>query len=302
MEAEARNRQADAILLSDHRFVKKDNWTHIIKARSGWLNINLHQLWDFRDLILLFVKRDFTAVYKQTILGPLWLFIQPVLTTVTFTIIFQNVARIGTDGIPTTLFYLAGITLWTYFADCLNKTSNTFVANAGIFGKVYFPRLAVPVSVLISNLIKLGIQLLLFIVIWIYFVFFKDVVKPNYLLFLLFPVLVFIMAGLGLGFGILISSLTTKYRDLTFLVGFGVQLMMYASPVVYPLSVVPDKYKMFILANPVSPVIEAFKYIFLGNGFFSWHYLLYSFIFMLALLFVSVIVFSKVEKSFMDTV
>jgi lipopolysaccharide transport system permease protein len=281
---------------------KEQQWTDVIQSESGWFNFNLSSVWAYRDLIFLFVKRDFTSVYKQTILGPLWLFVQPILTTIMFIVIFGNIAKIGTDGIPATLFYLSGITLWTYFSDCLNKTSNTFLANAGIFGKVYFPRLVVPLSILFSNLFKLGIQLLLFICVWVYFIFLNDAIHPHYSLFLLFPLLVCMMAGLGLGFGILISSLTIKYRDLTFLVGFGVQLMMYASPVVYPLSVVPAKYKIYILANPITSIIEAFKYIFLGNGFFNWFYLFYSLVFMLILLFISVMVFSKVEKSFMDTV
>jgi lipopolysaccharide transport system permease protein len=281
---------------------KEQNWTDIIQSESRWFNLNLSSVWSYRDLIFLFVKRDFTAVYKQTLLGPLWLFVQPIITTITFTIIFQKIAQIGTDGIPAILFYLSGITLWTYFADCLNRTSGTFLANAGIFGKVYFPRLVVPLSILFSNLFKFGIQLLLFTCMWIYFVFFNKEVQPNYHLFFLFPVLVIMMAGLGLGFGILISSLTTKYRDLTFLVGFGVQLLMYASPIVYPLSVVPEHYRPYLLANPITPIIEAFKYIYLGNGFFDWFHLLYSLMFMFVLLFIAVVVFTKVEKSFMDTV
>lgn len=281
---------------------KDQQWTDIIQARSGWFNLDLSSLWSYRDLIALFVKRDFTSIYKQTILGPLWLVIQPILTTITFLMIFNNVANIGTDSIPAIPFYLAGITLWGYFSDCLNRTSNTFLANAGIFGKVYFPRLVVPVSILFSNLLRLGIQFVLLIFVWAYFVMNKDAIDPHYDLFLLFPVLVVILAGLGFGFGILISALTTKYRDLTFLVGFGVQLFMYATPVVYPLSVVPEEYRPYLLANPVTPVMEAFKYIFLGNGFLSWFYLLYSIVFMFLLLFISVIVFNKVEKSFMDTV
>ncbi len=278
-----------------------ENWDLIIKPKSSLLNIGIKQLWRYRDLLLLFVKRDFVSVYKQTILGPLWLIIQPILTTLTFTVIFTNVAKIGTNDIPPVLFYLSGITLWTYFSDCLNKTSNTFIANAGIFGKVYFPRLIVPLSVIVSNLIKLSIQFLLFIIVWLYYLFTTDTIHPNTYL-LLIPLLIIIMAGLGMGFGIIISALTTKYRDLTFLVGFGVQLMMYASPIVYPLSLVPEKYKFLLLLNPITPIIEAFKYSFVGIGFFNWGYLAYSFVFMIILLFLGVIVFNKVEKSFMDTV
>jgi lipopolysaccharide transport system permease protein len=283
--------------------MQKDQfWDYEIKPKNKWYEIDLGAIWNYRDLMMLLVKRDFISVYKQTILGPFWFFIQPVLTTLTFVIIFGKIAHIGTDGIPFFLFYLSGITLWSYFADCLNKTSNTFIANANVFGKVYFPRLVVPIAALVSNAVKLSIQLLLFLATWCYFLYEGNSLHPHYGYIILFPLLVLMVAGLGLGFGILISSLTTKYRDFTFLVGFGIQLMMYASPVVYPLSIVPDKYKWIILTNPVSSVIEAFKFIFLGNGFFSWYYLAYSFCFMVVLLFIAIITFSKVEKSFMDTV
>jgi len=278
-----------------------EHWDLVIKPRSKWYQIDIAALWNYRDLLMLLVRRDFVSVYKQTILGPIWFFIQPILTSVTFTIIFGNVANISTDGMPKLLFYLAGITLWTYFSDCLTKTSNTFVANAGVFGKVYFPRLVVPLSVLISNLVKLGIQFMLFLAVWIYYIK-NPSVQPRWELMWMLPILILIMAGLGLGFGILISSLTTKYRDFTFLVVFAVQLMMYASPVVYPLSIVPEKYKLLLLANPVSSVIEGFKYIFLGNGYFSWPAIGYSCAFMMVLTLIAVIVFHKVEKSFMDTV
>lgn len=276
-------------------------WDLVIRPQDKWYNLRLKEIWNYRDLLVLFVKRDFISVYKQTILGPLWLLLQPLLTTLTFTVIFTYVAKISTTGIPPVLFYLSGITLWTYFADCLNKTSNTFVTNASVFGKVYFPRLVVPLSVIISNLIKLAVQFVLFSIVWVYFILTTDAVQPN-LYVLLAPALVAVMAGLGMGFGILISALTTKYRDLTFLVSFGVQLLMYASPIVYPLAIVPEKYRIFLLLNPVTSVIEAFKYAFLGAGYFSWLYLLYSFLFMVGLLTIGVIVFKKVEKSFMDTV
>ncbi len=279
-----------------------EHWDLVIKPKNKWYQLDLASVWHYKDLLMLLVRRDFVSVYKQTILGPLWLFVQPILTTLTFTIIFGNIAHISTDGIPPMLFYLAGITLWTYFSDCLNKTSNTFVANAGVFGKVYFPRLVMPLSVLVSNLVKLGIQMLLFIITWIYFLLKGGTFQPNYAYLFFIPILILMMAGLGLGFGILISSLTTKYRDLTFLVGFGVQLMMYASPIVYPLSTVPKKYEMILLLNPVTSIIEGFKFVFLGTGLWNWYALLYSVVVMLVLLLISLLIFKRVEKTFMDTV
>ena len=281
---------------------QEEHWDLVIKPKNKWYDIDIMAIWRYRDLLMLLVRRDFVSVYKQTILGPIWFFIQPVITTLTFTFIFGNLAGISTDGMPKILFYLSGITLWTYFADCLTKTSSTFVANAGVFGKVYFPRLVVPVSSLISNLIKLGIQVLLFLIIWVYYLTNSHTINPQWQLLWLLPILIVIMAGLGLGFGILISSLTTKYRDFTFLISFGVQLMMYASPVVYPLSIVPQKYKFWLLLNPVSSIIETFKYIFLGSGYFSWNALAYSGVFMIVIVLFSVIIFNKVEKTFMDTV
>lgn len=279
-----------------------EHWDLIIEPKNRLLHIDLKLIWKYRDLLMLLVRRDFVSVYKQTILGPLWFFVQPVITTITFTIIFGNLAKISTDGVPPLLFYMAGITLWTYFSDCLTKTSGTFIVNAAVFGKVYFPRLVVPISVLISNLIKLAIQFLLFVVFWMFYFVKGASFTWHYEMLWLLPFLIVIMAGLGLGFGLLISSLTTKYRDFTFLVAFGVQLMMYASPIVYPMSIVPAKYKMWILLNPVTSIIETFKYIFLGQGYFNWMELGYSVSFMAALLVISVIIFNKVEKSFMDTV
>lgn len=281
----------------------EEHWDLIIKPKNKWYDIDLAALWKYRDLLLLLVRRDFVAVYKQTILGPLWLFIQPILTSLTFTFIFGRLAKISTDGNPPILFYMAGITLWTYFADCLNKTSNTFIANAGVFGKVYFPRLIIPLSVLVSNLIKLAIQLLIFLVVWFYYLnSSSQTIHPHWQYMWVVPVLIFMMAGLGLGFGILISSLTTKYRDLTFLVGFGVQLMMYASSVVLPISSMPPKVRTIMLFNPLTSIIEAFKYIFLGSGSFEGLWLVYGFGFMIVIVSIAIIVFSKVEKSFMDTV
>jgi len=285
-----------------HNTSTAEEWDLVIRPKSRLLDIDLKSVWKYRDLLFILVYRDFVAQYKQTILGPLWLLIQPILTTITFTVIFGNLAKISTDGIPSVVFYLSGITLWTYFADCLNKTSNTFIANAGIFGKVYFPRLVVPLSILVSNLFKLGIQFMVFLVFWGYYLITKHSFSPQWQFMWLLPFLIVLMAGLGLGFGILISSLTTKYRDLIFLIGFGVQLMMYASPIVYPLSIVPEKYKWYILINPVSSVIESFKFIFLGAGYFSFQALLYSFVFMMVLLFFSLLIFNKIERDFMDVV
>lgn len=281
---------------------EKHNWDLVIRPKNKWYQLDLRAVWDYRDLLFLMVRRDFVSLYKQTVLGPLWLIIQPIFTTITFTIIFGNIAHIGINGIPPLLFYLSGLTLWTYFADCLNKTSNTFVANASVFGKVYFPRLVMPLSVLISNMVKLGIQMGLFIIVWLYYLLTGADIAPHYSYLLGLPFLILFMAGLGLGFGILISSMTTKYRDLTFLIGFGVQLMMYASPIVYPLSNVSEKYRMYLSLNPVTSIIEAFKFMFLGKGIWDWGYLLYSVVFMLVLLIIALLVFKRVEKTFMDTV
>ena len=278
-----------------------ENCDLIVKPKSKWHDLKLHEIWRYRDLLFLFVRRDFVSLYKQTILGPIWFFIQPIITALTFTVIFGNLAKISTDGLPQVLFYLCGITLWNYFSDTLTKTSDTFTANANIFGKVYFPRMIVPLSVVVSNLIKLCVQFLLFISIWIYYLLSGSNVNPNKILFVV-PLLIILIGFLGLSFGIIISSLTTKYRDLKFLVAFAVQLMMYASPIVYPLSIVPEKYKWLILANPVTSIIETFKYAFLGVGEFNWTHLSYSFIFTLVLFFIGLIIFHRVEKSFMDTV
>ena len=276
-------------------------WTLIIKPTTRWFNFNLKELWHYRDLMMLFVKRDFISLYKQTILGPLWYIIQPILTAITYSIMFGKIANISTAGLPKIVFYLSGITIWNYFSECLNKTSNTFISNSNIFGKVYFPRLTVPISIIISNLITFFIQLLLFITVLLYYYLKGSPIHPSKFLFLL-PLLVLIMAGIGLGTGIIISSLTTKYRDLRFLITFGVQLLMFASPVVYPLSST-GKLKFYILLNPLSSVIEAFRYMFTGGvGEYHWHYLAYSFVFMIFVLTIGIILFNKVEKSFMDTV
>lgn len=281
--------------------INNDKWDLVIKAKSSVFNIDFSSLWKYRDLIYLFVKRDFISQYKQTILGPLWFFIQPILTTLIFTVVFGNMAKIPTDGIPPFIFFLAGTVGWNYFADCLSKTSTTFTSNAHIFGKVYFPRLIVPLSIIFSNLMKFFVQFMILAVMLIYYKTTGEEVKINRYV-LLTPLLLILMAGLGLGFGIIITSLTTKYRDLQFLVAFGVQLLMYATPVVYPISFVPEQYRLFILLNPMSTVIETFRYAFLGAGELSWFWLMYSILFMLVLLIISLLIFSRVEKTFTDTV
>ncbi len=277
------------------------DWTSVIKPVSGWFDIHLTELWRYRDLIMLFVRRDFVAVYKQTILGPIWFLIQPLFTTLIFTVIFGKVAKISTDGLPQVLFYMSGIVAWRYFADCLNKTSDTFVANAGIFGKVWFPRLAVPISVVISNLITFAIQFLLFMGFWIYFLINGSTINPQPLILFL-PLLIVQMAALGLGFGIIVSSLTTKYRDLTHLVTFGVQLWMYATPIVYPTSQIPERWQWVIALNPMAPIIEAFRYAFLGAGTVHPWQIGLSIGTTLLILTIGIVLFSRIEKSFMDTV
>lgn len=278
-----------------------ESWTTIIKPKNRLLQVDLGEIWQYRDLFTLFVKRDIITQYKQTILGPSWFFIQPALTTVMYMVVFGGIAGISTDGLPQPLFYLAGIVCWQYFADCLNKTSATFTANQSIFGKVYFPRLIMPLATVSSNLVRMGIQFLLFIAVYIYFIVMNVNVAPN-IYVLLIPVLILMLAGLALGFGIIISSLTTKYRDLTILFTFVVQLWMYATPVIYPLSTMSPKMQKIMSLNPVTSIVETFKYGTLGVGTFSWASLGYSFVFMLVLLAVGIVVFNKVQRSFMDTV
>lgn len=277
------------------------DWSLIIGPRRKLFDLRLRELWRYRDLVMLFVRRDFVSVYKQTILGPLWYLIQPLLTTITFTVIFGNIAKLPTDGLPPFLFYMAGTIIWTYFASCLTKTSETFIGNANLFGKVYFSRLAVPVSILISNLIAFGIQFVFFLAFIIFFMLRGAPVQPNAWI-LLTPVLLLMMAGLGYGFGIMVSSLTTKYRDLRFLVVFGVQLLMYATPVIYSTASLPEGYQLLIQLNPLSSVVEAFRYAYLGGTPPGWVGLVYSFIFMLVAIFVGTVLFNRVETTFMDTV
>lgn len=285
-----------------------EEWTTVIKPKDKLLSINFKEIWNYRDLLTIFIKRDITTSYKQTILGPLWWIIQPTFTVVMYMVVFGGIAGIPTDGIPQPLFYLGGVCMWQYFADCLNKTSNTFVANAGIFGKVYFPRLIVPIENVVSNLVRFSIQLFLFVAVYVIYAIVGTQACPNWYL-LLFPLLVFMMAGLALGFGIIISSMTTKYRDLQILFSFVVSLWMYATPIVYPLSQVAGKVKFGInvynvmCLNPVTPIIETFKHAALGAGeFIGWGWLAYSFCFMTVLLLLGILVFNRVQKSFMDTV
>lgn len=280
---------------------QNENWTKIISPVSGWFNFSLAELWRYRDLIALFVRRDFVAVYKQTILGPLWFLIQPLFSTLVFTVVFGRIAKIPTDGLPPMLFYMAGIVSWNYFSSCLTNTSNTFISNASIFGKVYFPRLTVPVSVVIVNLITFFIQFLLFLCFLIYF-YLRGAAIHSSLWILLTPLLLLQMGVLGLGMGILISSLTTKYRDLTFVVGFGTQLWMYATPIVYPMSQIPEKWQWLYALNPMASIIETFRYAFLGSGSVNLQHLATSAGMTLLIFFLGIILFSRIEKSFMDTV
>jgi len=280
---------------------ENDSWDLIITARKKWWDLQLRDVWHYRDLIGMFVKRDFVSRYKQTILGPLWFIIQPLLTSLVFTVIFGNIAQLPTDGLPQMLFYMSGNILWGYFSNCLTSTSNTFVANARLFGKVYFPRLVMPISTVISNLITFAIQFVFFLGFYLYF-FLSGADITLTLWALSLPLLILLMAGLGLGFGIIISSLTTKYRDLSYLVSFGVSLWMYATPVIIPVSSIPERWRWVVDVNPVTPIIETFRAGFLGAGDASWSRLGYSAGFMLVVMFIGVVIFNRVEKTFIDTV
>lgn len=289
--------------------MSEEKWTTVIKPKDKLLDVNIAELWKYKDLISLFIKRNIITQYKQTVLGPLWFLVQPALSVIMYMIVFGGIAGIPTDGVPRPLFYLAGTCMWQYFSDCLTKTSNTFVDNAGIFGKVYFPRLAMPIANVLSNFVRFGIQLGLFLVVYAIYAIVGESAAHFTWYALLFPLLVLMMAGLALGFGILFSSMTTKYRDLQVLFSFGVSLWMYATPIVYPLSQTKGMHwagipvhKLMCL-NPVTPIIETFKFGFLGCGeFVGWRWLIYSFVFMTVLLALGVVVFNKVQKSFMDTV
>lgn len=279
----------------------EEKFTTVIQPKNGWFDLHLKELLAYRDLIFLFVKRNFTAQYKQTVLGPAWAIIQPFLTTVIFTVVFGSIAGLAPDGIPSFLFYLCGTIAWQYFSGCLTMTSSTFTANSAILGKVYFPRLVMPVSTVISQLIPFAIQFVFFMIFWVYYLIVPSGVEPN-LYILLLPLLILQLAMLGLGFGIIISACTTKYRDLAMLVGFGAQLWMYATPVAYDIGMIPEKWLALYMCNPVTPVIMTFRYAFLGVGFFSLKYYLISWAITVAVLFGGIILFSRVEKAFTDTV
>ncbi|WP_240410121.1 ABC transporter permease [Flavisolibacter nicotianae] len=283
--------------------VEKEDWDLVIEPKAGLFAIKLREIWHYRDLLILFVKRDLTAQYKQTILGPLWHVIQPVLTTLTFLVVFHKIAGIRTDGIEPVLFYMSGITIWNYFTACFTHTSNTFVGNAGIFGKVYFPRLVLPLSALLSNMVRLGIQFSLLLAVMFYLHLVNGTPIAIGFHWLLLPVIILLMAGTGLGLGIIISSLTTKYRDLGVLVGFGIQLLMYATPVAYPLSFLKSKSILALVSwNPLSSVVEGFRYALFGTNSYSITSLGYSVMFVLLVLLVGAVLFSRVERTFMDTV
>ena len=292
-------------------------WTMIIRPQEKLWKVNLKEIWDYRDLIELFVRRNIVTVYKQTLLGSMWYIIQPILTVIMNMVVFGGIAKLSTDGVPQALFYLAGNVCWFYFSDCLNQTSSTFLANQGIFGKVYFPRMVVPISTVISNLLRFGVQLLLYAAVYLYFLYQGSelcfgvvplpadvsVIVNALLVLIILLVLVVLIAGLGLGFGILISSMTTKYRDMTILLGFFVSLWMYATPIVYPISMVTNEtLRTIIMLNPMTSIIEAFKFLTIGHGYFSWLALCYSFIFMIVSLLLGMVIFNKVQRSFMDTV
>lgn len=272
-----------------------------IKSKTPYLNLKLKDTWDYRDLLWLLIRRDFVSVYKQTILGPLWFIIQPLITTITFTFIFGKLAGISTDGVPQPLFYMAGIIAWNYFSDCINKTSTVFRDNEYIFGKVYFPRLIMPISIVFSNLIRFGIQFFLFMLMIVYYAFNGYMFHFTWAL-ALFPLLILLIASLGLGAGLTISAMTTKYRDLVFLLTFGIQLLMYSTTVIYPLSAAPEKFTWIIELNPMTPIIELFRFGFFGEGSFSLGSISYAALITFALLTGGLIVFNKVEKNFVDTV
>ncbi len=281
--------------------VATQEWDMEIKPHDNLFNLHLKDVWHYRDLLWLLVRRDFVSFYKQTIFGPLWFFIQPIFTTITYVIVFSKLAKISTAEIPAPLFYLTGSIAWNYFADCLNKTSTVFKDNANIFGKVYFPRLIMPLSIIFSNLIKFGVQFVLFIFLMAYYFIKGSTIHPNFYI-LLFPLILFLMAILGLGIGLIITAMTTKYRDLVFLVTFGVQLLMYATPVIYPLSAAKPEYRIYLSINPLSGLIETFRYGFTGKGTFFFGNFLYSVLASILLFLFGLVVFNKVEKTFVDTV
>ncbi|MEK8180244.1 ABC transporter permease [Flavobacterium buctense] len=284
--------------------MKNDNqsqdWDLVIKGHTSLFDVRLKEVWHYRDLLFLFVKRDFVTVYKQTILGPLWFFIQPLLTTITFTIVFGTVAQLSTDGAPKVIFYMAGITLWNYFSNCLTSVAGVFNANASIFGKVYFPRLIMPLTVVISNLMKFGVQFLLFLCFVLYFVL-QGKIAPNFYIVLM-PVIILLMALISMGIGLILTAMTAKYKDLTQLIAFGVQLFMYVTPVIYPSSSIPAAYKWLVNLNPLVSLFDYMRYAFLGIGEFSLLSLVYPGLFSVVILALGVLVFNKAQKTFIDTV
>ncbi len=284
----------------EDKSLNEEQWDHVIESKSSLFDLRLREVWHYRDLLVLFVRRDFVTVYKQTILGPLWFFIQPILTTITFTIIFGNVAQLSTDGAPKLAFYMAGITLWNYFSTCLTAVAGVFNSNAGIFGKVYFPRLIMPLTIVISNLMKFGVQFLMFIIFVVYY-YLKSQIQPNNWI-LITPFIIVLMAIISMGIGLILSSMMTKYKDLNQLISFGVQLAMYATPVIYPSSSVPNDFKMILQLNPLNGLFDYMRYAYLGVGNFDFNSLIYPSTFAIIILGVGVVVFNKVQKSFMDTV
>lgn len=293
--------EKDSIRIEKNETDPDDYWDQEITPQTSLLQFHFKEIWRYRDLLTMFIKRDIVTVYKQTILGPLWFVVQPVLTTITYILIFSKIAGISTGGVPPLLFYLSGITMWNYFSGTFTATSNTFKENENIFGKVYFPRLIMPISKVASNLIKFGIQFALLLIVYGYYLATDTSIHPTITL-LYFPVFLLLMSGLGLGAGIIFSALTTKYRDLVFLLTFGIQLLMYVTPVIYPVSSIPENYRFIILANPITPIMEGFRQALFGVGTFEPVHLLYSLGFTIVLLFWGIIIFNKTEKTFMDTV
>ncbi|MGR6086951.1 MAG: ABC transporter permease [Arcticibacter sp.] len=290
-------------MLHNQAEIQEDqDWDLVIESKRSLFSVDLKSIWNYRDLLLLLVKRDITSFYKQTVLGPLWFFIQPLITTLTFTVIFGNLAAISTDGLPQPLFYMTGIIAWNYFNDCLVGISNIFRTNANIFGKVYFPRLVMPLALVVSNLVKFGVQFILLTLLILFYIFGFGFDAPISWALCLIPVFIFLMAILGLAAGMVVSSMTTKYRDLSFLVGFGMTLFMYATPVIYPLSTAPEKYKWLIELNPLTSIMEGFRWVILGTGSFDWIGLLYTALVALVLFVIGLLVFNKVERDFIDTV
>lgn len=280
---------------------KENQQTYYIHSKQSVFSLNLKEVWEYRDLLYMLVKRDFITFYKQTVLGPLWFIVQPLLTTAIYVLLFGNIAKLSTDGMPQILFYLSGITVWNYFSESLTKTSTVFTANAGMFGKVYFPRLIMPLSIVASSLMKFAVQFGIFVIVLLYYVVFTDAVHPNWWI-LITPLLILLMAMFALGMGMIFSSLTTKYKDLSFLLTFGIQLFMYITPVVYPVSALPEKFRFLVYFNPLSSVFECFRYAFLGAGSFELISIIWSSVFITLILIIGTVIFNKVEKSFMDTV